>query len=120
MTSVFLNLRILIFFGVTIATNWVRKKNACQSPSINPVFGRPLDLSETELLICKTGQKMPTIYFQSIIMRTKKKKNVCETDVKTVNHSINVKDYCGSLTIYIVLGPQIFLCKPGFFSSFRF
>ena len=26
MTSVFLNLRILIFFGVTIATNWVRKK----------------------------------------------------------------------------------------------
>ena len=51
-----------------------QEKNACQSPSINLVFGRPLDLSETELLICKTGQKMPTIYFHSIIMRTKKKK----------------------------------------------
>lgn len=86
----------IIFFGVTIATNWVRKENACQNPSINPVFGRPLDLSETKLLICKTGQKMSTVYFFSIIMRTKKKKNVCETDVKTVNHSISVKDYCGS------------------------
>ena len=64
----------IIFFGVTIATNWVRKENACQSPSINPVFGRPLDLSETKLLICKTGQKMSTVYFFSIIMRTKKKK----------------------------------------------
>lgn len=93
MTSVFLNLRMLIFSGVTIATNWVRKE-CLPKPIFNAVFGRPLDLSETELLICKTGQKMSTVYFHSIIMRTKKKK--CETDVKTVNHSINVKGYCGS------------------------
>lgn len=49
---------------------------------------------------------MLTVFFPKYYCEDKKKINVCETEVKTVDDNINVKGYCVSEPSTLFLAPR--------------